>query len=107
MDNSAQQPAPTTNFSTRRPTNVNETGARPKFTCAYCNKMGHKTEFCFIMKKDLEEKSKKTANSNLNPESKPYVPKDKITCYNCNQLGHIAKNCPSKAQPLNDNDHTE
>ena len=85
MDNSAQQPAPTAGFSTRRPTSkleVNETGARPKFTCAYCNKMGHRTEFCFIMKKDSEGKAKKTAKSDLNPESKSYVPMDRITCYN-------------------------
>jgi TolA-binding protein len=110
VDESAQQSAPTAGFSTRRTASkseVNETGARPRFVCAYCNKPGHRTEFCFTMKKDLEEKAKKTANSNLNPESKSYVPRDNITCYKCNQPGHIEKNCPAMVQPLNDNDHTE
>jgi Zinc knuckle len=109
-DELAQQSAPTVGFPTRKTASkseVNETGARPRFICVYCNKPGHRTEFCFTMKKDLVEKAKKTANSNLNPESQSYVPRDNITCYNCNQPGHIAKNCPAKVQPLNDNDHTE
>ena len=63
---------------------------RPKITCFYCKKRGHRVKDCRV-----RMKNEATVNAAQRNEKQQLGKKPNIVCYNCQGIGHIARECPN------------